>query len=167
MQNEERALNLLAEGKFDNLTIEEKQWLVQNLESEDLQHYSEVILEFKNQLKELKPNLKSKELLLERFKTYNSDSKEANFVDLPRKLFTPFKVVAASIVGLGIVGLFYMFYDRDLNYKSNISEQEFIQFTQLEEAREEEVEPDSVKRETRFLMHMDFFSNASIGVDSK
>lgn len=46
MQSEERALILLAKGDLEKLTAEEKQWLIENLESTELKEFSDLILRF-------------------------------------------------------------------------------------------------------------------------
>jgi hypothetical protein len=163
MQSEERALILLAKGDLDKLTAEEKQWLIKNLDSTELKEYSDLISNVTAQLKHLVPRMETKTQLLEKFRS-------GKYSDFENKVtrFTPFRIAVASIVILvGIGSLFLFLNNNEEQEYSALSDEEFIKFTQSEDFEKEELSPDSVKSETKFLMTMDFFSNSSISVHLK
>jgi hypothetical protein len=163
MQSEERALILLAKGDLDKLTAEEKQWLIKNLDSTELKEYTDLISNVTAQLKHLVPRMETKTQLLEKFRS-------GKYSDFENKVtrFTPFRIAVASIVILvGIGSLFLFLNNNEEQEYSALSDEEFIKFTQSEDFEKEELSPDSVKSETKFLMTMDFFSNSSISVHLK
>jgi hypothetical protein len=128
-----------------------------------LKEYSDLILDFKIQLKNLAPTVESKAQLIEKFRA-------GKYGDFENKVnrFTPFRIAVASIVILvGIGSLFLSINNNEGQEYSALSDQNFIKFMQPKGCNKEELSQDCVRSETKFLMTMDFFSNSSISVHLK
>lgn len=163
MQSEERALILLANGDLEKLTAEEKQWLIEDLESTELKEFSDLIFDFKIQLKNLGPTVESKAQVIEKFRA-------GKYGDFENKVnrFTPFRIAVSSIAILVGIGTLFLFLNNNKWQEySALSDEKFIKFTQSEGFDKEDLNQDSVRPETKFLMTMDFFSNSSISVHLK
>ena len=163
MENIDRVLEKLLKGDLEQLTAEEKLYLCENLESEELQEFTEIIQQF-IQLEEVEPDVKLKRELLTQFKSSKLVGvNEIEMIERTSSQFNIYKIaVAAVVVLVAGVGFYFSNFNSSNNTASSIDAEEFNQFTQLEE---QEMKDDTLVQETKFLMSMDFFSNASVALE--
>lgn len=164
MQNLESALKKLSDGELDSLTSVEKKLLTESLESEDLSEFKEILELFMDSKIDLEPSIELKNKLINHFNfTKQSTLPKIEVKAESTSIVNLFKLAAAALVILAFASAFFL-------YTSNSAEpsvaamgiEDFHQFTQSERIQNEK---DTLAEETKYLMSMDFFSNASITLE--
>lgn len=164
MQNFETAIKKLSNGELKHLTPEEKNYLIENLESDDLAEFSDLIGEFDKTNLELEPSEALKKNLLYHFnleKRSNTEEFEAKVLSPLKFKFLKFSAAAIVVIASSIA--LYLVNSSSANSSSElINPDDFNRYTRLEE---QVIDNDTLVRETKYLMSMDFFSNASVALD--
>lgn len=166
MQNIDKALRKLSKGEIELLTAEEKLVLMDNLKSEDLNDFQEIIREFNNAKDELQPSETVKSNLLQHFKdTKHTTQSNTEAESVGSSQFYLLKIAAAAVLLFGLGTAIYVMNNTTTDETTlYIETDEFNQFTQIDQVVNEE---DTIANDTKFLLSMDFFSNSSISLDYK
>jgi hypothetical protein len=166
MQNIDKALNKLSKGEMELLTPEERTLLIDNLESTELSDFKEIIIQLTQAENDVEPEDRLKTELLQHFK--KTKQSKQNITATEQSVSSRFyflKVAAAVLVLFGLGVTLYFINSKTTDEASvYIETDEFNQFTQIDQVVNEE---DTMGSETKFLMSMDFFSNASVSLDYK
>ena len=161
MQNIDKALSKLSKGEMELLTPEERTLLIDNLESTELNDFKEIIIQLTQAENDVEPEGRLKTELLQQFKKTKQNDTATEQKASSRFYFL--KVAAAVLVLFGLGATLYFVNSKTTDEASvYIETDEFNQFTQIDQVVNEE---DTMGSETKFLMSMDFFSNASVSLD--
>lgn len=143
---------------FGLLNEKERSQIERCMDSEIVQDYQLLVDSMKNQ-PEVSPDSEIKNLLISQFK--NKYSKQSKEVSKPYRFLPQLLKAAASIVciiGIGTIFFYHTNENSEIS-KNEIEMEEFNKYTQMDYIRNAE---DSIAKETKFLMSVDFFSNSGI-----
>lgn len=158
MKNEEEILDLLLKGAEKGLSPEEVKTLKAALNVDEIEDYTEVIRTFLSEQEAIEPSIKTKQAVLEQFNNRNQNK--------PKLVPLYIKLLKVAAVVIFLVGIATVLNNNDQeNLKLETAEEtdmlQEMEFESLAEQDKKE-ENEEMKEETRYLLHVDFFSNAGL-----
>lgn len=158
MKNEEEILDLLLKGAEKGLSPEEVKTLKAALNVDEIEDYTEVIRTFLSEQEAIEPSIKTKQDVLEQFNNRNQNK--------PKLVPLYIKLLKVAAVVIFLVGIATVLNNNDQeNLKLETAEEtdmlQEMEFESLAEQDKKE-ENEEMKEETRYLLHVDFFSNAGL-----
>ena len=166
MDNHDSIIHKLTSGNIDSLSLSEIEWLRTNLENENLFEYKELIEQCFNGFEEIEPNAEMKAAVLSKFRlskgkpnvSYHSKTVAFRSNHL-------LKIAAAVIIVVAFGAIWKLTNTSQIaNVDNDLNEDDFHQFTQIDDQKNN---LDTLANETKYLMSMDFFSNATVALDLK
>ena len=160
MKESDKILDLLLKGANNSLTIEETSYLRDSMNLEEIEDFTALLHSYLKEQESIEPNLKIKEDLLLHFQEKKQKSTVIkNIWPLLIKLSAAAILILA--LGISIFSLFPSAENTTLDEDTiDLIDMEFSEFAKTEvqkvQAKEE------LKEETKYLLHVDFFSNSSL-----
>jgi len=163
MKKSEKVIELLRKKAIGSISVEEAAFLQESFSLEEIEQYSKIIqtVDLEEYNVELSSNVKS--LLLSQFSEFHKvPSRKKSVV---RPLFIKLSAVAILLVALGISLFFFLPKNKKTAFIDKTNSMESMDFVEVgEEFEVKEVETEKLTEETKYLMHVDFFSNSGFMV---
>lgn len=160
MKQSDKILDLLLKGANQGLSASETSFLKETLNVAEIEDFVEVINSYLLEQNNLEPDLTIKSNLMNQFQaTQQKPEKLGGF----KPLFIKLSVAAILILGLS-AALIYLIPTTEnstaIEDSNDLKEMEFMDFEGNETVKIEDEE--EMKEETKYLLHVDFFSNSSL-----